>query len=164
METDLKDQLSALSGRFMGVAYKMTRNRQDAEDLLQESLLKAVLHENKFRADTNLNAWFYTIMKNTFINNYVRKNSKRSEMRTDNIAAISDARSSDTRTPYTMLLYKEMLAVIDRLDNDFKSTFQLHLHGLKYEEIAATLAIPTGTVKSRIFHARRKLSMMLNEK
>ncbi|MGQ3014588.1 MAG: RNA polymerase sigma factor [Flavobacteriales bacterium] len=146
-------------------ALSLTQSEEESNDLLQETMLKAFTYRDKFRADTNLKAWLYTIMKNIFINNY-RKNVKKryvlshgGEMHYMNIPQTS-GRGND---PETQLLSSEIAKKIDALDLDYRMPFRMYFEGFKYKEIAEDLGLPIGTVKSRIFLARKQLMEELKE-
>ncbi len=125
---------------------------------MQETYLKALKYRNKFEANTNLKAWTYTIMKNTFINNY-RRNSKVS-MVLDNTADLyylNSNRSSSEASPVSIISHKEVARVVDELADEHRIPFKMHHQGYKYKEIAEHLDLSIGTVKSRIFFSRKKL-------
>ena len=127
------------------LAMKLTKSVDDAEDLLQDTLFKALKNKDKYQEGTNLKGWLYTIMKNTFIDETDNKyfiNSREAE---------KDART-DSRVDRDYLMRQ-----IDSVDKHYVDTFMMHYNGYKYEEIAEILDIPLGTVKSRIFLARRKM-------
>lgn len=145
-------------------ALKLTADQEDAEDLLQETLLKALRYREKFREQTNLKAWLYTIMKNTFINNYRRNVRKRTIMdNTDDDYFVNSTIKETPVSPESELNQKEIEKVIAKLNDECKLPFQMHFEGYKYKEIAEHLNMPIGTVKSRIFLARKKLSDTLKE-
>ena len=124
-------------------AYQLTRNVEDTNDLVQDTLLKAFTYQDKFTDGTNLKGWLYTIMKNTFINNY-RRMVKRNTF------------IDQTENDY--YLDSESLSV----KNQGEMKFILNDSGFKYHEIAEILHIPIGTVKTRIFVAKRQLREKLN--
>lgn len=139
-------------------ARKLTNNREDANDLVQETYLKALTFKDKYVHHTNLKAWLFTIMKNIFINNYRRNKKGRTIMETtDNLNYYSRRISQFPVTPDSELNEKEILAVVDGLADDHRIPFEMHTQGFKYKEIAEELDISIGTVKSRIFFGRKKL-------
>ncbi|NND76742.1 MAG: sigma-70 family RNA polymerase sigma factor [Flavobacteriales bacterium] len=145
-----------------GFAYKFTRNDEDANDLVQETFLKALRYKDKFAEQTNLKAWLYTIMRNTFINNY-RKASKANVLLDDSDENyfIDLSKQSKSETPDQAMAYKEIISEINALSDEYRVPFQMHYNGFKYKEIAEKLSLPIGTIKSRIFLARQKLSEQL---
>lgn len=145
-------------------ALKLTSDNEDAEDLLQETFLKALRYKDKFQESTNLKAWLYTIMKNTFINNYRRKVRKRTIMdNTDDDYFVNSTTKVSPITPDSDLNHKEILGTVELLSDECRVPFQMHFDGYKYKEIADELQMPIGTVKSRIFLARKKLTGVLKD-
>ena len=145
-------------------ALKLTADNEDAEDLLQETFLKALKYKDKFQEKTNLKAWLYTIMKNTFINNYRRAVRKRTII--DNTADDFFVNSTKTHSPISPeseYNYKEITKTVDLLNDECRIPFKMHNEGYKYKEIADELNMPIGTVKSRIFLARKKLTTALKD-
>ena len=147
-----------LQDHLRGFAQSLTSNWEDAKDLTQETIYKAYKYRDKFQDHTNLKAWLYTIMKNTFINDYRRK--RKANMIFDDtkeLYFLNIGKSSGEASPSSTLSEKEITKAINSLNDDYKIPFQRHLDGFKYKEIAEELSLPIGTVKSRIFLARKKL-------
>lgn len=161
---DFNQQLTSLQDNLKYFAKSLTQNDEEANDLVQDTFLKALTYRDKFEENTNLKAWTYTIMKNTFINNY-RKNIK-VNMVLDNTADLyylNSSNPSDNNNPASMLSHKDINKVVDRLEDEHRIPFQMHHTGFKYKEIAETLDLSIGTVKSRIFFSRKKLMSSLKE-
>ncbi|MDE5870905.1 MAG: sigma-70 family RNA polymerase sigma factor, partial [Muribaculaceae bacterium] len=123
---------------------------------------KALDNEEKFTADTNFKGWVMTIMRNIFINNY-RRNVRQATIvdTTDDLYHINTSQESALETPEGSLSVKEITAVINTFDDEFRIPFNMHIAGYKYSEIAEELGLPVGTVKSRIFFARKRLREQL---
>ena len=145
-------------------AYKLTADRDEANDLLQETSLKALGNMDKYAPDTNFKGWVYTIMRNIFINNY------RKEVRdqifvdqTDNQFHINSLHESEDYITDNGYDTKEIYRVVHSLPRDYRIPFLMHLSGFKYREIAEKLDLPLGTVKSRIFFTRQQLQQMLKD-
>jgi RNA polymerase sigma-70 factor (ECF subfamily) len=139
-------------------ARRLTYNVEEAKDLLQDTYLKALSSRDKFIEFTNLKAWAFTIMKNTFINNYrksVRENTAFDNSETQLL--FNNFTESQLLRPESEFIYKEINNDIEALDDEFKIPFRMHTEGYKYKEIADNLNLKIGTVKSRIFLARKKL-------
>jgi len=139
-------------------ALNLTSNDEEAKDLLQETLLKAISNKERFVEKTNLKAWLYTIMKNIFINNY-RRNVKANTLldSTKDLYFINIPQSNGATAPESRYAEREIRARIAALSDEYKIPFNMYFEGYKYKEIADYLDLPIGTVKSRIFLARRQL-------
>ncbi len=149
------DQMSALLNSF---AYNLTKNAEDAKDLFQETAYRALTNRDKFRPGTNFKAWLFTIMKNIFINNYRKKVKANTIMdSTDNLYYINSGSAVISNQAESNIMMKELTKMIGELDDSIKIPFLMHYQGYKYQEIADHLGLPLGTVKSRIFFARKEL-------
>ena len=147
-----------------GFAYSFTRDSQDADDLIQDTFLKALRYRNNFKEGTNIKGWLYTIMRNIFINNYKRKKFQNTITdSTDNNFFLNSSQDYSFDSVTTQISEQDIRSAIHSLNNDFKVPFNMFLEGFHYDEIAETLEIPMGTVKSRIFHARKKLTSKLQD-
>lgn len=144
-------------------AYQLTRNVEDTNDLIQDTMLKAFMYQDKFTDGTNLKGWLYTIMKNTFINNY-RRMVKRNTFidQTDNDYYLDSMTHSERNQGEQKFMMNDIQCAIDALPMSLKKPFTMNHSGFKYHEIAEILRIPIGTVKTRIFVARRQLREALN--
>lgn len=144
-------------------AYKLTRNSEDASDLIQETVYKALINADKFHKGTNLKAWLFTIMRNIFINNY-RRNSRHGIVSdpTENLSLLNSIRNSTTNSGLVNIHMEEVNKALENLSEEFRIPFLLHYEGFKYNEIAEELQLPLGTVKSRIFFARKALQKMID--
>lgn len=145
-------------------ALKFTHNANDAEDLIQDTILKALKNRNKFKTGTNIKAWLYIIMKNTFISNY-HKIDKRNTL----VDPIDEGYNFNISSTISFndgagnIASKEITKAIAKLDKTFRIPFMMHYEGFKYNEIADYLNIPMGTVKNRIHVARKQLMACLKE-
>lgn len=143
-------------------ALKLTRDMDDAEDLIQETMFRAFSNEDKFENGTKLKAWLYTIMKNIFINNYRKKVKRNTIIDTSDNQYFLDSVSHTTSNDAEMaFVNKDIQNAILSLSNEFRVPFMMHYKGYKYHEIAEKLNLPLGTVKSRIFFARKALKDQL---
>ncbi|MBB5281997.1 RNA polymerase sigma-70 factor (ECF subfamily) [Rhabdobacter roseus] len=141
---------------------RLTRDSEDANDLLQDTLLKAFTNREKYTDGTNLKAWLYTIMKNTFITNYQRMVRKNTFIdTTDNLHYINSMESTTDNGAYSSFAMEDINGAIKALDKAYQVPFMMHFRGFKYHEIAAKLDIPIGTVKNRIHIARKELKSKL---
>ncbi len=152
---DRFDQMSTLLQSF---AYNLTKNTEDAKDLFQETAFRAMTNRDKFRPGTNFKAWLFTIMKNIFINNYRKKAKANTIMdSTENLYYLNSGKQSIDNGGESNMLIKELTGMIEQLDDSIRVPFLMHYQGFKYQEIADHLNLPLGTVKSRIFFARKDL-------
>lgn len=152
----------SLRDKLFVYAYSLTYDREKARDLLQETFLKALTYRHMFIPNTNFKAWIYTIMRNTFINDY-RRNEKAKQTFKDSNAdfQLKFEKHTTYMSPESICLSNEILKCINLLDDEYKVPFKMFLDGYKYKEIAEVINIPLGTVKSRIFFARKKLEKSL---
>lgn len=155
-----------------GVAYRLARNPRDAEDLVQDAILRAYRFWDSFRKDSNCRAWLFKILTNTFINGYQRKKRGREvldaaaaeQTATDGVLMHED--SLDQRTPEEILLEGSLSEPVERalssLPDDFRLAVVLcDIEGFSYKEIAEIMECPTGTVMSRLYRGRRLLQKQL---
>lgn len=150
--------------RLLFYAMSLTLDRDNAQDLLQETFLKALTYSDKFTQNTNFKAWVYTIMKNTFINNYRRNLSAKITFGTSNNEfRLKIEPDKAYPSPESIYNSKEIIKCIDALEDQYKIPFNMFLEGFKYKEIAEALNLPLGTIKSRIFFTRKKLEKSLKE-
>lgn len=155
--TEFNTQIEQLPSNFYSLAFNLTKNQEDAEDLVQETAYRALLNRDKFTLNTNLKAWLYTIMKNIFINNYRRASNHQVVSNESNEQDVHYHNSTASNGGELRLCIKEICGAITAIDESIRIPFLLYFQGYKYQEIADHLNIPLGTVKSRIFFARKEL-------
>ncbi len=158
------ENLLSVQNELLRFAYKLTADHDDANDLLQETSLKALDNEDKFTPETNFKGWMYTIMRNIFINNY-RKTVRDQTFvdQTDNLYHLNlpqDSGFDSTEGAYDL---KEIHRIVNALPKEYRIPFAMYVSGFKYREIAEKLALPLGTVKSRIFFTRQRLQKDLKD-
>ncbi len=139
-------------------AISLTKNSENAKDLCQETLYKAIANREKYNAGTNIKAWLYTIMRNIFINDYRRK-VKRNIVScdfTEEFKIFNNPVSSENNVEANIGL-KEIRKRVQELPEIFNRPFKLYFEGYKYHEIAFAMNEPLGTIKSRIHFARKLL-------
>ena len=158
-----RKDLVGVQDELLRFAYKLTTDREEANDLLQETSLKALDNEEKFTPDTNFKGWMYTIMRNLFINNYRRSVRELNFLDSNftDYAQIQVSKDDDKfeETYDLKLLYR----IINKLPDDTKQPFMMFVSGLKYKEIAEKMDLPIGTIKSRLHFARKKLQKDLRD-
>lgn len=165
METvAFKRDLLKMQSELQRFAFKLTADKEEANDLLQDTSLKALENMDKYTPDTNFKAWLYTIMRNIFINNYRKVVREQTFVDyTDNLYNIDSTqltKDSITENDYDR---KELYRAVNSLPDSYRVPFSMFVSGFKYREIAAKLSLPLGTVKSRIFFTRRILQEELKD-
>ena len=155
---EFNKSLYTLTPSLKSFALNLTKDSEDAKDLYQETAFRAITNREKFKAGTNLKAWLFTIMKNIFINNY-RKKSKANTIidNTNNMYYLNSTDTAINNGAGTNIMMDELGGMIRNLDESIRVPFEMHYTGFKYQEIADQLELPLGTVKSRIFFARKEL-------
>ncbi len=139
-------------------AYSLTKDTEDAKDLCQETAYRALSNRDKFQTGTNFKAWLITIMKNIFINNYRRKvKGGIINDNSENQYYLNSLNNSILNSAESNIMMKELNELVSSLDDSLRIPFVRYYHGFKYQEIADELNLPLGTVKSRIFFARKSL-------
>lgn len=153
-----QSNLMNLQGNLLNFAYMLTSNRDDAYDLLQDTTLKALDNEEKYSEGTNFKGWVFTIMRNIFINNYRRGVRTATVVdTTDNLYHLNLSQDSGYESPEDSYGASEIGQAINEFADEYRIPFSMHVAGYKYEEIAEKMNLPLGTIKSRIFTARKKL-------
>lgn len=160
--TDFDSLVVSQSEFLKPYAISLTKDQEEAKDLFQETVMRALVNRDKYILGTNLKAWLYTIMRNIFINNY-RKNKKHTKAQdtvTDSyMYTLNKAAQNDG---WAKIRLGEVKDAIDTLPNVFRVSFELHYTGYKYQEIADMLQEPLGTIKSRIHFARKQLTSVID--
>jgi RNA polymerase sigma-70 factor, ECF subfamily len=161
---EFSSSIIGLKGNLQKYAMSLTLDRDNALDLVQDTFLKAIQNQDKFIDETNLKAWVFTIMKNTFINNYRRKMRENTMMDgTQELYYINLPTDKGAISPESSYAENEINKAINALESEYREPFRMHVEGFKYEEIADKLDLKLGTVKSRIFFARQKLMNVLKD-
>lgn len=159
-----KRRLLGLQGNLLSFAYQLTTNREQAQDLLQDTTLKALDNEEKYVDNVNFKGWIFTIMRNIFINNYRQTVRKATVIdQTEDLYHLNISQDSGLDTPDGSIAIKEISKAINSFSDEYRVPFSMHVAGYKYQEIAEKKQLPLGTVKSRIFFARQRLQTMLKD-
>lgn len=163
-QVEFATNLLGLQDELKRFAYKLTANADDANDLLQETSLRVLNNQDKFMSDTNFKAWMYTVMRNLFINDYRKLVRNQTFVdQTDNLYHLNLPQESGIGSPEENYSLHEIQKKIDSYNDEYSSLFKMHIEGYKYDEIAEKMHIPIGTVKSRIFFARKRLQDELKD-
>ena len=161
---EFQSQLIDLQPSLMKYAHRLRLGSDDAKDLVQETYLKVLLNKDKFVDKGYLKAWTYTVMKNTFINNYKRSVSgKINTELNDAILFIHHRKAPNADSPDSVYYCKEITQFIHEMHQKIRVPFQMYLDGYKYKEIADKINLKLGTVKFRIFQARQVLMAQMQK-
>jgi RNA polymerase sigma-70 factor (ECF subfamily) len=164
-KNEFKNRLLSVQRSLLAFALKLTSDVDAANDLVQDTTLKALNNADKFVANDNFRGWIFTIMRNTFLNN----------CRSRRVAGFSPEESvelpdsslfnleSEAPGPDSSYAVREINAIILDLPEGQRRSFTLFLQGYKYEEIAHQMNVPLGLVKSQIFRTRRRLRTLLRD-
>jgi RNA polymerase sigma-70 factor, ECF subfamily len=159
---EFNSNLLAMKPKLQRFAMRLTTDRDKAPDLVQDTFLKALVSRNKYIDFTNFSAWVFTIMKNTFINNYRRYIKENTLIdSTQDLYYINLPNDKGFISPESNYTMEEIELTINSLSHEFRVPFRMYLNGFKYKEIADELGLKIGTVKSRIFLSRQKLRTRL---
>ena len=174
-QADFERDAMQYSRQLYSAAMRMTRNPADAEDLVQETYLKAYRAYHTFQAGTNLKAWLYRILTNTYINKYRKESRRPSEVdlgtvedlylyrRIGSEESVEASRTTEERV-LDGLVESDIKAAVEELPENFRMPVLLaDLEGFSYKEIAEILDIPIGTVMSRLHRGRKAMQKRLWE-
>lgn len=156
--SQFQNDIINLQGNLFTFAMMLTKNRENANDLVQDTTLKALGSEDKFKEGTNLKGWVFTIMRNLFINEYRRSAYAATVIdTTESLFHLNVYQESGFEAPEGSFTAMEITTEINNLEDNLREPFAMHVKGYKYEEISQKLELPLGTVKNRIFMARKRL-------
>ena len=162
INTDFNEMLLSSAESLRPFAITLTHDTEDAKDLFQETMFRALANKERYNVGTNIKAWLYTIMRNIFINNYRRKS--RLPIVPDNTANdffLNSRALTVQNNAIANMNMKDIQKAITELPAVFKKPFVLYHEGFKYHEIADILFEPLGTIKSRIHFARKLLKAQI---
>jgi RNA polymerase sigma factor (sigma-70 family) len=158
LNTEICNQLSCLEN----FAMKFTADPEDANDLVQDTIIKAIRYHKLYQEGSNLRGWLYTIMRNTFINDYRRDGRRRNILTvTDDLSAQQLKNSASSNLGVGKFVMEDIDKAMGKLQPEYSVPFLKYFEGYKYHEIAEELNIPIGTVKTRIHVARQSLKLQL---
>lgn len=171
---EFREKALPLLDEMFGVALRMTRNVQSAEDLVADTYARAWRNLDQFRTGTNLRAWLYRILTNTYINDYRKKKREPEKVSVDAYEKMDDFHFFNRLSARAPAAPDPVIEVVARLtNNDFQEALDalpeeyraavilFDLQGLSYDEVAQALNVPIGTVRSRLARGRRKLQDVL---
>lgn len=161
---DFQQKYEYLHDLLFAFAMKLTRNTEDAKDLMQETACRAYQYRDRYKMGTNFKAWMSTIMRNTFINNYRKKKTRKKTEAPIEDFLFAIENKSVSNEAHSVIFVNEIKKMLGTLSDTYQIPFLMFFRGYQYMEIAEHLGIPIGTVKSRIFFARKKLKAMIRER
>lgn len=161
--TDFNQSFLLYTRNLRAFAYHLTQDQQDADDLYQDTAYKAFKYHHQYQPQTNLQAWLMTIMRNTFINEWRRKRRRQTHQDDGFQGYLLESSLTADNAGEGDVMIEEISGAIEQLDHSVREPFMLCYRGFKYEEIADHLALPLGTVKSRIHVARKQLQAQLRQ-
>ena len=158
-------EITKLDNLLFSFALRLTRSQQDAQDLMQETAMRAYRHRDKFTMGTNFKSWVSTIMRNTYINRYRKaKSRKHVNQPIESFTFALESRSAIPNQGEHDMRMGELKNMLGSIGEIYRIPFLMFYQGYEYKEIAQQLDIPIGTVKSRIFLARQKMKAMIGKR
>lgn len=159
----IAQEFFSLKKELQSFAIYLARDKHTAEDLFQDTAMRVFRNGDKYHENTNFKAWVMVIMRNTFIN-YYRKKKRTKEVydNSDDSYIMNSLSNSVQNQGENNFLMKELMGMIESLEEGLKKPFVMSYEGYKYEEIANEMQLPLGTVKSRIFQARKQLKKQIS--
>lgn len=170
-QKDFDEEIIPHMDALYNFALRLTTDPNDAEDLVQDTIVKAYRFFSSYEKGTNAKAWMFRILKNSFINNYRKSSKKPSQVDYDEVSSYYESvRAERTETSdLESLMFREMMdddlsEALTRLPEDFRTVVLLcDVDGYTYEEIANMLDVPIGTIRSRLHRGRNLLKTELLE-
>lgn len=158
-----ESRLLSLQKNMLNFALTLVPDMDQAKDLVQETLLRALANRDKYYDNINFKGWIFTIMHNLFVNDYRRWLRNHTILdHTENLYHLNIPHSGQATSEGTYTI-AEINKAIGSFTDDYRLPFTMHIAGYKYEEIARKMNLPLGTVKSRIFFARKRLQVLLKD-
>lgn len=160
---EFMNKFAKIETLLFGFAMKLTKNADDARDLLQETAYRAAKNKDRFIEGTNFKAWTSTILRNQFINNYRKKAARIRAIKTaGNKTTMFDRKTVENDAPKVIFI-KEIEKVLNSLVPEQRISFLMHYQGYSYKEISEKMDVPIGTVKSRIHLARQNMKAQIQQ-
>jgi RNA polymerase sigma-70 factor (ECF subfamily) len=156
-----KHKVNQIEDLLFGFAMKLTKNRENAKDLMQETLMRSFASKDRFTEGTNFKAWMTTIMRNCFINEYRKRRTRNKVEQPIEENLEFAAKKAVKNEAGQIIMLKELHRMLNSMKDSHKVPFEMFFNGYEYQEISKTLDLPMGTVKSRIYFARKKMKNMI---
>lgn len=161
-ELEFNTSINNHSAALMGHAIRFTKDEDDAADLVQETMIKAIRFRESYQEGTNLKGWLFTILKNTFLNSCVRDKRKKDFLvQDDEISSQNLVYSASSNLAEGSFVMSDIQKALAQLPEIYRLPFVSYFEGYKYQEIAEATGMPLGTVKTRIHMAREILKKYL---
>lgn len=161
---EFNKNVNEIESLLFGFAMRLTRNKENAKDLMQETLMRCFDKRDRFQEGSNFKSWSTTVMYNSYINHYRKRKTKNKVIKpVENFNIFVENKSMEGNA-YSLIMMKELKKIVNKLTDDYKVPFKMFVEGYQYDEIAEKLDIPMGTIKSRIFYARKKLKAMVTDR
>ena len=161
-KTKFTNKIVAMQPELQNFALKLTQDQDSANDLVQDCILKAFDNAHKFVHAENFKGWMYTIMRNLFINNY-RRSVRELSFIDAGFADYAHTQVAQDERFEEIYDLKLLHKTIKDLPEDIRKPFMMFVAGMKYKEIADKMELPIGTIKSRLFFARKRLKKDLKD-
>ncbi|MFK8007567.1 MAG: RNA polymerase sigma factor [Saprospiraceae bacterium] len=161
---EFNQHVNKIESLLFGFAMKLTRNKENAKDLMQETMMRCFDKKDRFQEGTNFKSWSTTVMYNSFINHYRKRKTRNKVIKPVEDFNFMVENKSMEGNAYSRIMMKELKNMVGNLKKDYKVPFNLFIEGFQYDEIAEKLDVPMGTIKSRIFYARKKLKGMCKKR
>lgn len=162
---EFNEQFFAIEARLFVFAIRLTRNSNDAQDLLQETAYRAYRSRDNFHLGTNFKAWITTIMHHSFISEYHRQ-QKRNDFNQplDTFTFMIENKNTVSNSADSTMMMQELSSLFSEIGEEYARPFLMFYRGYSYVEIGEEMNIPLGTVKSRLFFARKKLQELIKQR
>ncbi|MDD4150000.1 MAG: sigma-70 family RNA polymerase sigma factor [Bacteroidales bacterium] len=160
---DFNNRLMSYENSLNYFALSLTRDSETAKDLVQDTYLKAIQYRDKYTLDNNIKAWLFTILRNTYLNQVTRLSYKNTIKDDSEDSYIIKNTLPENENAESIINTNDISYEINSLNKEYRIPFQMFLDGYKYKEIAEEIDLPIGTVKSRIFFARKILMEKLHD-
>ena len=155
--TEFANKIVGMRKDILNFAFKLTMDYDDANDLAQDAICKALDSESKYKDQSSFRSWLFTITKNIFINNYRLKVRRGTINDSTDDLLLLNSKETDLNNPEEDLSVKEITDFLNNINETYKTPFKMYIEGYKYSDIVDELNLPLGTVKSRIHFARKIL-------
>ncbi|MBN2776684.1 MAG: sigma-70 family RNA polymerase sigma factor [Bacteroidales bacterium] len=160
---EFNNRLMSYENSLSYFALSLTRDSETAKDLVQDTYLKAIQYRDKYTSDNNIKAWLFTILRNTYLNQVTRLSYKNTIKDESEDSYIIKNTLPENQNAESVINTNDISLEIDTLEDEYRIPFRMFLDGYKYKEIAEETNLPIGTVKSRIFFARKILMERLQD-